>query len=218
MGTKILAAAAAAVLLLTACGGDDTTEPAAPQTTTAASPSPMTDDTTPPATPSPSEPTSRPTTGSATESWSTADVSAAFSGTVPPVPTLVALRVGSHPQEGYDRMAFEFDELPGYQVGYRDEIVYDGSGEPVSLPGEAFIQLVFNPAQAHDEAGNPTLAAPPVEPVTFGSAALESYVLNGDFEGYVSIALGLTAKAGFRVEHFTAANGNAVVYIDVARP
>lgn len=146
------------------------------------------------------------------------DVSAAFPGTAPPVPTLVALRVGSHPEEGYDRMAFEFDELPGYEIGYRDEIVYDGSGEPVDLPGQAFIQLVFTPAQAHDDAGTSTLTAPPVEPVTVGSAALESYVLNGDFEGYVSIALGLTAKAGFRVEHFSKDNGNAVVYIDIARP
>jgi hypothetical protein len=219
MGPKLLVAAAV-VLLVAACGGDDTTEPAAPQTTTPAVPSPTAspDDATPPPSPPPSEPASPPATAPPTDSWSTDDVSVAFSGTVPPTPTLVALRVGSHPQEGYDRMAFEFSELPGYQVGYREEIVYDGSGEPVALPGEAFLQLVFNPAQAHDDEGNSTLATPPVEPVTVGSAALESYVLNGDFEGYVAIALGLTAESGFRVDHFTDGNGNAVVYIDVARP
>ena len=208
------------LLLLTACGGDDSAAPAAPQTTTPASPAPTAapDDATPAPSPRPSEPASPPATGPTTDSWPTDDVSAAFSGAVPPVPTLVALRFGSHPQDGYDRMAFEFSELPGYQIGYRDEIVYDGSGEPVGLPGQAYVQLVFNPAQAHDEAGNSTLASPPVEPVSVGSAAVESYVLNGDFEGYVSIAIGLTTRAGFRVDHFSKDNGNAVVYIDFARP
>jgi hypothetical protein len=126
--------------------------------------------------------------------------------------------VGSHPDDGYDRVALEFDELPGYEIGYRDDIVYDGSGEPVDLTGSAFIQLVFTPAQAHDDEGNSTIDSPPVEPVDVGFAALESYVLNGDFEGYLSVALGLTGEVGFQVGQFRAANGNTVFYIDLARP
>jgi len=134
------------------------------------------------------------------------------------VPTLVAIRVGAHPEGGYDRAAFEFEGSPGYQVGYRSEISYDGSGAPVDLEGDAFIQVVFNPAQAHDDAGQSTLSSPPVEPVEVDFATLEAYVLNGDFEGYVSVALGLDDKVGFNVEHLQMANGHHVVYVDVARP
>jgi hypothetical protein len=86
------------------------------------------------------------------------------------------------------------------------------------MPGSAFIQLVFTPAQAHDDDGNSTIDSPPVEPVDVGFAALGSYVLNGDFEGYLSVALGLNGEIGFRVDQFRAANGNTVIYVDLARP
>jgi hypothetical protein len=141
-------------------------------------------------------------------------VAVPFRGQVPPLPTLVAIRVGAHPEGGYDRAAFEFDGLPGCQVRYQSEITYDGSGAPVDLDGDAFI----NPAQAHDDAGQSTLPSPPVEPVEVDFATLEAYVLNGDFEGYVSVALGLEEKVGFTVGHLRMANGHDVVYVDVARP
>jgi hypothetical protein len=43
-------------------------------------------------------------------------------------------------------------------------------------------------------------------------------VLNGDFEGYVSVALGLSNKLGFNVEQFRQADGDYVIYVDVAWP
>lgn len=221
MITRTFAALTAAVVMfVTGCGDDDVAEPAAPETTGPATSAPETSE---PAEPEPTgddgtqEP-GAPATEPATADWPTDDVSAPFEGTVPPVPTLVALRVGSHPDDGYDRVALEFDELPGYEIGYRDDIVYDGSGEPVDMAGSAFIQLLFTPAQAHDDEGNSTIDSPPVEPVDVGFAALESYVLNGDFEGYVSVALGLNGEVGFQVDQFRAANGNTVIYIDLARP
>jgi hypothetical protein len=128
------------------------------------------------------EPNSSPSQAPTTQpQWPTAAVTVPFGGQVPPVPTLVAIWVGAHPEGGYDRAAFEFEGLPGYQVGYRSEIAYDGSGGPVDLEGDAFIQVVFNPAQAHD-AGQSTLSSPPVQPVEVDFATLESYVLNGDLE------------------------------------
>jgi hypothetical protein len=198
-----------ALLGLSACGDDETDGGAAPTAT-----STVTVTGEPGSTASP-KPTSSPTPQL---QWPTADVSVPYSGQVPPVPTLVAIRVGAHPEGGYDRAAFEFDGLPGYQVGYQSEIAYDGSGAPVDLEGDAFIQVVFNPAQAHDDAGQSTLSSPPIQPVEVDFATLESYVLNGDFEGYVSVALGLDEKVGFNVEHFRMANGHDVVYVDVARP
>jgi hypothetical protein len=188
----------AALLGLSACGDDETDGGAAPTATTTAT---VTGE--PGSTPSP-EPDSSPSQAPTTQpQWPTVDVTVPFGGQVPPVPTLVAIRVGAHPEGGYDRAAFEFEGSPGYQVG---------------LEGDAFIQVVFNPAQAHDDAGQSTLSSPPVQPVEVDFATLESYVLNGDFEGYVSVALGLDDKVGFNVEHFQMANGHDVVYVDVARP
>jgi hypothetical protein len=198
-----------ALLGLSACGDDETDGGAAPTATSTVT---VTDE--PSSTTSP-KPTSSPTPQL---QWPTADVTVPYSGQVPPVPTLVAIRVGAHPEGGYDRAAFEFEGSPGYQVGYRSEIFYDGSGAPVDLEGDAFIQVVFNPAQAHDDAGQSTLSSPPIQPVEVDFATLESYVLNGDFEGYVSVALGLDEKVGFNVEHHQMANGHYVVYVDVARP
>jgi len=194
-----------AALLLSACGDDDTSGAGATSPTTTNS------EPTAPTTTQP-EPTTAP------RSWPTADVTVPFTGSVPPVPTLVDIRVGTHPEEGYDRAAFEFEGLPGYSVRYQSEIAYDGSGEPVDLDGDAFIQLVFNPAQAHDDQGNSTLQTAPVTPVVVGFPSLRSYVLNGDFEGYVSVALGLTEKVGFNVDQLRQDNGNYVVFIDTAQP
>jgi hypothetical protein len=201
----------AAVLLLSACGGetDGAAQPTATRTETVTVEPTSTTSPVPTASPT-QEPTAKP-------QWPTADVTVPFSGNVPPVPTLVAIRIGAHPEEGFDRAAFEFEGLPGYQARYQAEITYDGSGAPVDLDGDAFIQLVFNPAQAHDDAGQSTLQSPPVDPVEVDVGALQAYVLNGDFEGYVSIALGLDEKVGFNVEHHRMANGHDVVYVDVAR-
>jgi hypothetical protein len=217
MSKKLLMAAAAAVaLLLPACGSDEpeptpspTDEPTATATDPAESPAPDDDATTP------DEP---PTDAPDLASWSTDDVSAAYTGGAGPIPTLVDLRVGAHPDQGFDRLVAEFEGLPGYEIGYRDTIVYDGTGDPVDLSGKAFIQLVFNPARAHDDDGYPTLTPTPNQPVDAGHPALRSYVMNGDFEGYVSVAIGVGEKSGFRVDHFRKDNGNDVVYIDIARP
>lgn len=168
------------------------------------------------ATPAPTS--TAPTTPPARPSWPTDDVTMRQTGAVPPVPVLTAIRVGAHPEGGFDRIAFEFDGLPGYRIGYRDEIVYDGSGDPVDLDGRAFLQLVFTMAQAHDEQGRPSLVPVPIKQVTVGYPALVAYVLNGDFEGYVSVALGLSAKVGFDVRHYRQTDGSYVIYIDVARP
>lgn len=168
------------------------------------------------ATPAPTS--TAPTTPPARPRWPTDNVTMRQTGAVPPVPVLTAIRVGAHPEGGFDRIAFEFDGLPGYRIGYRDEIVYDGSGDPVDLDGRAFLQLVFTMAQAHDEQGRPSLVPVPIKQVTVGYPALVAYVLNGDFEGYVSVALGLSAKVGFDVRHYRQTDGSYVIYIDVARP
>jgi len=148
--------------------------------------------------------------------WPTSDVSAQYDTAIPSMPVLNAIRHGTH--ENYDRIALEFNNLPNYEIGYESSIVYDGSGEPVSLNGDAFLQLVFNPAQAHTDAGEPTLPSPLLNQVSTGFPALQAYLMNGDYEGYVSIALGLSDKLGFDVQKFQTSEGNWVIYVDIAHP
>ena len=152
-------------------------------------------------------------------SWPTGATSSPFTGSVPPVPVLVAIRVGAHPEGGYDRISLEFTgQVPGYRATYVQQVVRDGSGAVVSLPGSAFLQLTFTSAQAHDANGNSTLNPPATNPVTVGFPELRAYVLNGDFEGVVNVALGLTAKDGFHVSELTKSSSDHVIYIDIARP
>ena len=151
-------------------------------------------------------------------SWPTTAASSPFTGSVLPVPLLVSIRVGTHPEGGYDRISLEFSgQAPGYNVRYVQQVLRDASGASVSLPGSAFLQLTFNDAQAHDANGKSTLPASVTNPVAVEYQELRSYVLNGDFEGYVSVALGLTAQNGFHVSELTKSATDHVIYVDVAQ-
>jgi len=152
-------------------------------------------------------------------SWPTGATSSPFVGSVPPVPELTSIRAGAHPEGGYDRISLEFTgQAPGFRAEYVAQVVRQGSGAPVSLSGAAFLQLTFSSAQAHDDNGNPTLNPSPTNPVSVSFPELRSYVLNGDFEGTVSVALGLAAHDGFHVSELTKSPTDHVIYIDIARP
>ncbi|CUU58622.1 hypothetical protein Ga0074812_120123 [Parafrankia irregularis] len=116
---------------------------------------------------------------------------------------LVALR-GAHNTVGgvgFDRLVLEFrGGLPGYTAGYVDEVVQPGSGAPLPLEGAVTFEVVVTPAAAHDDAGVTTLTTPRTGG---GLPVLTSYVLAGDFEGYVHVGTGLSTRAGFRVLELT---------------
>src|SRR6185437_8285124 len=81
--------------------------------------------------------------------WPTGATSSPFAGSVPPVPEVTSIRVGAHPEGGYDRISLEFTgQAPGFRAGYVAQVIRQGSGAPVSLPGAAFLQLTFSSAQA----------------------------------------------------------------------
>src|SRR3954447_26553635 len=64
----------------------------------------------------------------------------------PPVSTLVAIRVASHPEARprYDRVVFEFSG-PAPQIdphpGYVNQLIGDGSGLPVPIKGKAIFEM-----------------------------------------------------------------------------
>jgi hypothetical protein len=114
---------------------------------------------------------------------------------VPPVPRLAGIRAAHHP--GYDRVVFDLDgPLPGAEsVRYVDRVTADGSGDPVAVSGQAFLLVRLEEAQAHTDAGAATVPGRS-QP---GLPGVKEIVLAGDFEGYVTIALGLAERTPFRV-------------------
>jgi hypothetical protein len=111
-------------------------------------------------------------------------------------PTLVAVRAGHH--AGFDRVVFEFrGPVPATrQVRWVDQLVQDGSGEPVSVAGGADLEVVFQGANAHDDRGRPTVSPRRFSP---GFAALKEVAQVGDFEAVVGYGLGVDRKRPLEV-------------------
>jgi len=96
-------------------------------------------------------------------------------------------------------VVFEFaeDSVPGYHVEYTTKPVRRcGSGDPVTVAGAAKVVVRFEPAQAHDERGNPTLAE---RERALGLPAVREMKLVCDFEGQVEWVLGVVAAGPYRV-------------------
>jgi hypothetical protein len=109
-------------------------------------------------------------------------------------PRLVAVQADE--RAGYDRVLFTFDgSMPGYQVGYVPEVSGPG-GRRLPLPGKAFLEVAFEPAQARDPDGTATFSPATITP---GGPVLRQVRFAGDFEGRLSFGLGVAGRGGFRV-------------------
>lgn len=127
------------------------------------------------------------------------------------IPTMTNIRTGQNP--GFDRVVLDLTSGPAPAVRYDlvDELIADGSGEIVWLTGEYFIAVTATPAAAHDDAGNPTYPGPQ----KFRTRALRNVMavaVTGDYEGTLSIGLGVRSRTPVTV--FTLTSPNRVV-IDV---
>jgi hypothetical protein len=129
---------------------------------------------------------------------------------------LTAVRVGRN--EGFDRIVFEFEgeAQPGYRIQWTDGLITaDGSGEPVEVDGEAYLEMVLQPASGVD-LSSPELRITyegPDRIDTAGAAVLTDLVRTGDFEAVLSWAAGAEERAPFRV--LTLSSPTRVV-VDVA--
>lgn len=117
-----------------------------------------------------------------------------------PVAILREVRAAS--QEGFDRVVFEFEgsTVPGYRVGYVDSAIQCGSGEAVEVAGAALLQAQLVPAQAHTEAGEPTVRERERRP---GLPVLQEMESICDFEADVTWVLGLASRSRFRVQELS---------------
>lgn len=140
----------------------------------------------------------------------------------PPLPLLVEVRVGDHPEDGFSRITFAFrGGTPSYELSYVPEVTAAGTGDRVPLPGNAFVYVQFHPAQAHDERGRSSIVSSP--DLSLGLPTLRGYGSAGDYEGHVSYGLGLQVPAAsdhtlpIRALQLTRADGTRIVAVDVRR-
>jgi hypothetical protein len=111
-----------------------------------------------------------------------------------PLPTLDTIGAGQHPSDTppYDQLSFRFNgAFPSYDISFVPELIADGSGLPVPMPGTgAILKVVFHGAQAHSADGKgSTIKSSPAPSI--GYRALTRYAPAGDFEGVLSYGIGV---------------------------
>jgi len=100
--------------------------------------------------------------------------------------------------EGFDRIVLEFGDtgVPGYHIEYIDRPVRQcGSGDVVPLAGDAWLQVRVEPANAHTDAGQPTIRERARRP---GLPNLLELKMVCDFEAQVEWVGGVATPARFR--------------------
>ncbi|GLZ31259.1 hypothetical protein Lesp02_34470 [Lentzea sp. NBRC 105346] len=103
-------------------------------------------------------------------------------------PTLTAIRTGRH--TGFDRVVLDLNgNRPEFFVNEVDQLYDCGPGNPVSVPGNGFLEVRLAPAAAHDDAGNPTYTGPRNFP-TPALANVRGVALTCDFEANLTVGLG----------------------------
>ena len=136
-----------------------------------------------------SSPEATSTTAAAPRPSSTTPVSVAPSGEHT---TLTAVRAAN--QGPVDRVVFEFsDRVPGYAVRYVNRpITEDGSGHPVTVEGEAVLEVRMEPARG------PSFT-PDTARVKPQASAVAEVVRTGDFEAVVHWVIGVRKQQPFSV-------------------
>jgi len=117
---------------------------------------------------------------------------------------LERLAVGRH--EGFDRIVFQFrgDGLPGYRAEYATPpFAEDGSGNPISVDGNAFVVVRMEPASGFDLStgeGVMVYKGPKrLQGSATGASLVKEVVRTGDFEAVLTWTIGLDAKVPFLV-------------------
>ena len=123
--------------------------------------------------------------------------------TSPETALLTRVALGRH--EGFDRIVFEFtNAVPGYRVEYvRPPLREDGSGNEVTLEGDAFVQVRMEPASGFDlNTGEGVLVYEGPRRLSgadAGTSVIREAVRTGDFEAALTWVVGLSDRVDFRV-------------------
>lgn len=141
--------------------------------------------------------TASPTTPEPPPYWTTKTVDVVSQR--PQTSKVVNLRVGEHAT--FDRVVIDLTgAMTGYHIEYVKRLFHGGSGFPVHLPGNAFLVIRLNPAQAHTNRGRDVFGGDTRQVLALPT--VRGAALTGDVEG-VSFGLGLSKKATFHVSELT---------------
>jgi hypothetical protein len=126
--------------------------------------------------------------------------------------TLGKIRAGRHAR--FDRVVFEFSggAVPGYHIEYVDRPVRAcGSGDTVRVSGDRWLSVRLTPAQAHTDAGEPTIK---YRERRLRFPVLKELQSTCDFEGEVEWVLGVSSPNRYRVMELS---NPARLVIDIKR-
>lgn len=133
---------------------------------------------------------------------------------------LYGVRSGRH--DCYDRVVFDVNgaDTVGYHVRYVDSVHADGSGEPVPVAGDAALEVIVHaPDFASASSGHQPWRDPWKVGETLldprGWRALDAVKFAGSFEGQTTFAVGVEARAPFRV-HTLPDDAVTHVVLDIA--
>ena len=107
--------------------------------------------------------------------------------------------VRSAKHANFDRVVFEFEgaQLPNYRIEYIDKPVRAcGSGDVVPFQGDAWLSVLFTGANAHTEAGEPTIKDRTRSP---NLTNVKDLKLICDFEAEVEWVLGVSSPNKYRL-------------------
>ncbi|MER5811120.1 hypothetical protein ABT143_23500 [Streptomyces sp. NPDC002033] len=109
-------------------------------------------------------------------------------------PLVVNARWGGHCT--YDRIVIDLQgAAPPVTVTPVSQLVYDGSGKPVPLPGTYFLEIRLHPAAGHDDAGQNVYQGPKLQKIQLSK--LKGLALTGDYEGYVTFGAAFDTQPVF---------------------
>ena len=132
-----------------------------------------------------------------TDPWHAAPISLTRHEAAPPVPIITAVRTATHRECGYDRLVLDITgPLPGYHVRYVTHATADPSGKAIALPGHNYLLITLRPANAHNDSGAATITR---RAHSLGYPMLKGYALSSDFEGVVTVLLGLQSRTSIRI-------------------
>jgi hypothetical protein len=223
---SVLAAALVTALAVTSCGspgrGQQAGQPSAsvvlPSGALGApsSPASSASPATPAAKTSPSpaggpslRPPPRPPHGCDASRWLTAPASADRAVRVPPVPVVTDIRMGTHPDCGYDRIVLSLrGPVPGYEIKYVSKPASGQAARAIATRSDRYLLITLHPAQGHQQSGASTIS-PASAAVNF--PVLRGYSVSSDFEGALCIVVIVAKATAFRVGMLTGR-----LYVDVA--
>jgi hypothetical protein len=133
-----------------------------------------------------------------------------------PMAVLVDVRTGNHPDEGFDRVVFDFRDdtsLPGFSVSYVDQIIEDPRGTPLEMLPGAKLLVDMRWAAAHEN-GQPTV--PPGDfDLRPSLPRIKQVKRAGDFEGVLTFGIAVDPPGDPAPFHAYALSSNRLV-IDLA--